>query len=156
MSKYPYRVGVINAIIKDKDSKFLLVQKRYYKEDEWDFAGGGIEINENPVETIRRELREELGTDKFELIKESPIIHMYDWPKENQEAGYKKYGKWYNGQRKHQFVMRFTGNPKDIKIKENEIRRIKWVEYRELKNHLIFEDQWENAERVIQEAAILS
>lgn len=155
MNNFPYRPGV-NAIVINKNNEFLLVQKQSYGKNQWDFPGGGIEENENPKEGVLRELEEELGTTKFSIVKKSPFINKFDWPIEAQEKGFKKQGIWWQGQEKHQFIVRFEGNKKDIHPQEKEIKQVKWVSYEELKNHLVFEGQWENAKKTIEEANLIA
>ena len=101
-----------------------------------------------------RELKEELGSESFQIIKESPFIDRFEWPKEDQERGFAKHGKRWRGQEKHQFITRFVGNKDEIVIQDEEIRKIKWVPYSELKEYLIFEGQWDNAKRVLKDARI--
>lgn len=155
MSNYPYRKGV-NAIVLDSNKYFLLVQKQTYDTNQWDFPGGGLEDNEDPKTGILRELEEELGSKDFKIIHESHSINTFEWPKEAQEHGFKKHGKWYRGQQKHQFIVKFTGDRKNISLQEEEIRKIAWVPYLELKNYLIFEKQWENIKRVLDNFGIVS
>jgi putative (di)nucleoside polyphosphate hydrolase len=153
MNDYPYRKGV-NAVVVDKDNKFLIVQKNAYEDNQWDFPGGGLDEGEDPETGILRELQEELGSGSFEIIKQSPINIKYEWPQETIERGYKKHGKWWRGQEKFQFIVRFTGNVVDMLIQEEELRRTKWVKYSDLKEHLVFEGQWKNAKSVIEEVGL--
>lgn len=65
MSKYPntyYRVSV-KAIIRD-DQDRVLVAKEY--EHDWSLPGGGVDHGEEPLDALRRELKEELCIDGFE------------------------------------------------------------------------------------------
>ena len=151
MNEYPYRKGV-NAVVIDSNNNFLIVQKNAYGDNQWDFPGGGLEDDELPEEGILRELEEELGSDKFEIIKQSPIIIKFEWPQENVEDGYRKHGKYWRGQEKLQFIVKFIDEKDILIIQEEEIKKIKWVKYSELKDHLIFEGQWENAKKVIENA----
>ena len=89
-------------------------------------------------------------------MKQSPINIKFEWPQEAVEAGYRKHRKHWRGQEKYQFIVRFTGNVKDLKLQEDEIKKIKWVKYSELIHHLIFEGQWENAKLVIEDAGLNS
>lgn len=148
MKEYPYRKGA-NAFVVDNDNNFLLVQKNGYDENQWDAPGGGLDDDEDPKEGILRELEEELGTNKFEIIEQSDIIKRFEWPQDAQDWAYTKHGKRWRGQEKYQFIIRFTGEKNEIKIQEEEIRKVKWVPHSELKNHLVFEGQWENAQKVL-------
>ncbi len=152
-ANFPYRQGV-NAIVVDLDNDFLIVQKNSYKKNEWDFPGGGLEDGENPEQGILRELHEELGSTDFQIVKQSPIIIKFDWPQENIDLGFRKYGKWWRGQEKLQFIVRFTGDKEELDMQEDELRSIKWVKYSELQEHLVFDGQWHNCKMVLQEAGL--
>ncbi len=153
MNEYPYRKGA-NAVVVDNNNNFLIVQKRSYGDNQWDFPGGGLDDGELPETGIFRELKEELGSDSFMIIKQSPINIKFEWPQEAIEAGYRKQGKYWRGQEKYQFIVKFTGDTSDLKLQKDEIKRIKWVKYSELRDHLIFEGQWENAKLVIEDAKL--
>lgn len=155
MNGFPYRKGV-NAVVIDKDNLFLLVQKQNYGKNQWDFPGGGLENNESPQEGILRELKEELGSTDFKIIKQSPIKIKFEWPQKNIDTVFKKYGKWWRGQEKYQLIIRFTGDKNSLDLQEKEIRQITWVEYSDLERHLIFKGQWDNAKKVIEESRLIS
>ena len=79
----------------------------------WQMPQGGIDPGETPMQAALRELKEEIGTDKAEILGESRMWLKYDLPVEL--AG----GVWggrYCGQRQKWFAMRFTGNDKDIDL----------------------------------------
>ena len=152
---YPYRQGV-NAFVIDNDTNFLLVQKVNYGKNQWEIPGGGIEENEDPKSGILRGLKEELGSTSFEIIKESPFKNKFEWPKEVQERGFAKHGKWWQGQEKHQFIIRFTGNKSEIIKQDEELREVKWVPVSKLKEHFVFEGQWENAKTVLRDFGLKS
>jgi putative (di)nucleoside polyphosphate hydrolase len=46
----------------------------------WQFPQGGIEEGETPLEGMHRELKEEIGTDDVDVLKESPDSIVYEWP----------------------------------------------------------------------------
>jgi ADP-ribose pyrophosphatase YjhB (NUDIX family) len=50
-----------DALVRDQAGRILLVDPKY--KPDWDTPGGMSEANEPPHETVRRELREELGLD---------------------------------------------------------------------------------------------
>lgn len=50
-----------DALIRDPTGRLLLVDPKY--KPDWDTPGGMAEANEPPHDTVRRELREELGID---------------------------------------------------------------------------------------------
>lgn len=150
IDELPYRQGAIGIII-DNDNKFLIVQMKDYGDNDYRFSGGGIEGIETPTEGLLRELTEELGTDKFEILKESKQVNRYDWPESVIINQIKNKNRYFRGQEQHQFLVKFTGSQEDIKIDPNELKKIKWVSYDELKTHFTFDNQWEQAKEVLQE-----
>src|SRR5215475_12592054 len=79
----------------------------------WQMPQGGIDPGETPRQAALRELKEEIGTDKAEILGESAGWLQYDLP--SDLAG----GIWggrYRGQRQKWFVMRFTGSDADIDL----------------------------------------
>ena len=79
----------------------------------WQMPQGGIDEGESPREAAIRELEEETGTTKAEVIAESTRWLSYDLPKDALGIGLK--GK-YRGQTQKWFAMRFLGIDDDIKI----------------------------------------
>ena len=47
----------------------ILVAKRVDMDDIWQFPQGGIDEGESPKQALKRELKEEIGTDKFSEYK---------------------------------------------------------------------------------------
>lgn len=101
-----------------------------------------------------RELEEELGTIKFNILKESKVINRFEWPKESQDYAIKKYGVHWRGQEKYQFLVSFTGKKEEMVIQESEISKIKWVPYSRLESHMVFKNQWEIAKATLRDFGI--
>jgi putative (di)nucleoside polyphosphate hydrolase len=79
----------------------------------WQMPQGGIDDGEAPRETAIRELSEEIGTDRAEIIAESSGWLSYDLP---DELIGRIWGGRFCGQRQKWFAMRFTGRDQDIDI----------------------------------------
>jgi putative (di)nucleoside polyphosphate hydrolase len=77
----------------------------------WQMPQGGIDPGETPRQAAIRELKEEVGSDKAEILAESRAWLHYDLPTEI--AGH-MWGGRYRGQRQKWFAMRFTGEDGDI------------------------------------------
>ncbi len=79
----------------------------------WQLPQGGIDAAEDPRAAVLRELAEEIGTDRAEIIGEHPDWLTYDLPP--ALLGVALGGK-YRGQRQRWFALRFTGTDADIRL----------------------------------------
>jgi putative (di)nucleoside polyphosphate hydrolase len=93
----------------------------------WQMPQGGIDPGEDPRAAARRELREEVGTDRADLIAESARWYAYDLPPELRPA---RWAGRYRGQTQKWFGFRFTGSDQDIDIAahEPEFERWRWAD----------------------------
>jgi len=91
---------------------------------------GGIDKGENPREAARRELKEEIGTDKAEFLAEAKRWLTYDFPPKLRERFHGRFA----GQRQKWFAMRFTGKDSDIDLETEhpEFKAWKWIAPTEL------------------------
>lgn len=143
-----------SAVILDKIGRMLLVQKNSYKDNEWNIPGGGIEEGETPETTIIRELNEELGSDKFEIVKRSNQTDRYEWPDKTINERIAKNKPLFRGQEITQFLVKFLGEDSDLKPGAEEIRAIKWVFLKELPTYLIFPNQMQKMEILLREFGV--
>lgn len=118
----PYRNNV-SCVVFRKD-KFLIVQLTDWKENWWKFPQGGVEKDETEAQAVKRELFEELGTRKFEIIGKSKFTNQYDWV----EKVIVEHGSKWRGQFQKFFVVEFKGEEEDINIDIDEVRKYKWVD----------------------------
>ncbi len=81
--------------------------------DHWQMPQGGIDAGETPEQAALRELTEEVGTDKAEIVAESADWHAYDLPPALSRRVWK--GR-YRGQTQKWFALRFLGTDDDIDI----------------------------------------
>jgi putative (di)nucleoside polyphosphate hydrolase len=93
----------------------------------WQMPQGGIDPGESPREAAFRELKEEVGTDKADILAETGGWLHYDLPSDIASRMWS--GRW-RGQRQKWFLMRFTGEDADINpAKEHpEFDAWEWVE----------------------------
>jgi putative (di)nucleoside polyphosphate hydrolase len=92
----------------------------------WQMPQGGIDLGEDPKTAALRELKEEIGTNKAELLREMDEWLTYDLP--SHLVGVALKGR-YRGQRQKWLAMRFTGKDSDINIAthEPEFGQWKWL-----------------------------
>jgi putative (di)nucleoside polyphosphate hydrolase len=94
--------------------------------DAWQMPQGGIDPGEAPRAAALRELEEELGTAKAEVLAESRQWLTYELP---PDIAPRVWGGRYRGQRQKWFAMRFTGEDRDINLatRHPEFDAWRWV-----------------------------
>ena len=79
----------------------------------WQLPQGGMDEGEDPAIAVFRELEEEIGTAKAEILAEHPDWLNYDLP---AELIGKALGGKYRGQTQKWFALRFLGIDADIRL----------------------------------------
>ncbi|MBI3444040.1 MAG: RNA pyrophosphohydrolase [Magnetospirillum sp.] len=122
----PYRPGIGLVLLNGQGLAFV-AQRIDTPGDAWQFPQGGIDEGEEPRATALREMEEEIGTDKAEIIAESAGWISYDLPPEIADKSWK--GR-FRGQTQKWFCARFTGVDADINLetKHPEFCRWRWME----------------------------
>ena len=122
----PLRLGVGIVLLNNNNEVF--VGKRIDNpKNFWQMPQGGVDKNENFLDAAKRELEEETGIKKVELIKELGIWLSYNLPK--NLLGKLWNGK-YRGQKQKWFIMKFIGQKEEINIntQKPEFLDWKWIE----------------------------
>jgi putative (di)nucleoside polyphosphate hydrolase len=114
-SLLPYRLGVGIMLINPQGLVWIGQRTSHLAESgqHWQMPQGGIHKDETPAEAALRELAEETGSDKAEILVETEDWFQYDLPP--NRVGVALRGK-YRGQRQKWFAMRFTGADSDFNI----------------------------------------
>jgi putative (di)nucleoside polyphosphate hydrolase len=122
----PYR-PCVGIMLLNPRGQVLVARRIDFPSEAWQMPQGGIDDGEAPLQAALRELREEIGTDKAEVLAESRDWHEYDLP---DELRGKIWGGRFRGQRQKWFAMRFTGSDSDINIATEvpEFLDWKWAE----------------------------
>jgi putative (di)nucleoside polyphosphate hydrolase len=89
----------------------------------WQMPQGGIDPGEAPRAAALRELKEEAGTDRAEVIGEIDRWLAYDLPPHIAD---RVWGGRYRGQRQRWFALRFTGNDRDIDLNAHHAEFAQW------------------------------
>ena len=109
---YTQTFGVVGAII-EKDGKFLLVKEaKASAKDKWNHPAGWIDLEENIIDAVKREVKEETGFD----FEPKNILGVYVLVKQELNDLH------------HAIKIIFTGNIAENqgKYQEDEISETKW------------------------------
>ena len=123
--KYRKCVGMM---ILNNNKKILVGRRLDHPSGYWQMPQGGIDDNENPKDAVWREMLEEIGTNKAELIKISNQWINYDIPSETLKT--LPWGDIYIGQTQKWFAFDFLGEDDDINVGTDnpEFSEWKWTE----------------------------
>jgi putative (di)nucleoside polyphosphate hydrolase len=129
-----YRRGV-GIMLLDRKDRVLVGRRRDSRGTRWQMPQGGIEEGEEPRDAAFRELKEEVGSEKAEIIAESEAWLRYDLPPGLR----KRWANRYRGQQQKWFVMRFQGTDSDINIatEHPEFSAWKWVPIEQLPDLIV-------------------
>ncbi len=108
----PYR-PCVGAMLFNSDGQVFVARRIDTVAEAWQMPQGGIDDGEDPRDAVLRELEEEIGTDKFEIVNETDDWLTYDLP---DELIGKVWRGRYRGQRMKWFALRFTGTDSDIDL----------------------------------------
>ncbi len=125
-----YRPGV-GVILLNKRNEIFVGRRHDINRNVWQLPQGGIDDGETPAQAALRELKEEVGTDRVEIVAESKGWFYYDLPRSVATRSWG--GRWY-GQRQKWFVMRLMGSEREIDIAtlNPEFDRWRWIKIRQL------------------------
>ena len=117
MSDLPYRPNV-GAVLFSRTGLVLVARRADLPNAEgapggWQLPQGGVDEGEDLRTAVLRELAEEIGTDRAEILAEHDAWLTYDLP--DHLIG-KALGGRYRGQKQRWFALRFTGADSDIRL----------------------------------------
>ncbi|TQR60596.1 RNA pyrophosphohydrolase [Campylobacter troglodytis] len=126
-----YRPNVAAIVLSPKyplECKVLLA-KRNDMDNIWQFPQGGIDEGEDAKKALFRELKEEIGTNKVEIIATHPEWINYDFPQTT--ALKKRYN--FDGQSQKYFLVRLKSGAKiNIDTKHPEFSSYQFVSMKKL------------------------
>ena len=132
----PYRPNV-GAVLFDQRGKIFVARRADFPNAEgapggWQLPQGGIDDAEDPRTAVFREMAEEIGTDRAEIVGEHPEWLYYDLPPDLLGVAL---GSKYRGQLQRWFALRFLGEDTDIRLDADphpEFDAWRWAELSEL------------------------
>ncbi|MDP6217236.1 MAG: RNA pyrophosphohydrolase [Alphaproteobacteria bacterium] len=121
-SKRPYRPCVGIMLINDNGHIFG-GQRIDNRAEAWQMPQGGIDAGEDVETACFREMREEIGTDKADILSIHPEWLNYDIPLLLAD---RLWGGSYRGQSQKWVALRYTGQDSDINIATEEPEFFSW------------------------------
>lgn len=111
-NKYRHNVGLA---LFNKEGKVFMGKRidTQTPESAWQMPQGGIDKGENIIQAALRELKEEVGTDKVEILHVAKEPVRYDLP---EEIAKKLWDGQYAGQEQTWVALRFIGEDIDIDL----------------------------------------
>ena len=136
MSNKSYRLGV-GIMLLNSEKKVFVGKRVDSKKKAWQMPQGGINKGETEEEAAIRELYEETGIKKIEIISKSKKFFKYKIP-----LSLKKnlWNNKYVGQKQKWFVMQFNGiENKDINlnVSKSEFSDWKWIHIKDLEKSIV-------------------
>ncbi len=129
-----YRPNVAAIIVSSDypEIKNIFIAERSDLEGVWQFPQGGIDEGESAEEALFRELGEEIGTKKVEIIAEYPEWIAYDFP-----AHIAQKMAPYAGQKQRYYLVRLKKGAKiDLDTKHPEFKAYRFVDVDDLMGHV--------------------
>ena len=132
-TRYRPNVGVI---LVNREGRVFVAARIDNPADAWQMPQGGIDKGEDPAVAALRELEEEIGTGKAEIVAESEGWYQYELP---PELVGKMWGGKYRGQKQKWYVLRFLGTDADINLdtRHPEFRAWKWVPFEQVPDLIV-------------------
>ncbi len=134
--KLPLRKGV-GIIVLNSENKVFVGKRKDNPNNNWQMPQGGVDIGEDHISAMKRELAEETGISNIKIIKELDYWLEYELPKNLVGIIWK--GK-FRGQKQKWFIVKFLGKDSDINIKTKNAEFIewKWLDIDDLSNVIVY------------------
>jgi putative (di)nucleoside polyphosphate hydrolase len=134
LSDLPYRLNVGAALFNGQGQVFIGRRADMPNSvgQVWQMPQGGIDAGEDPRVAVKRELREETGITRAEILAEHPDWLNYDLP---EALVGRLFGGRYRGQSQRWFALRFLGTDADIDLNAHdhpEFVAWRWADLAEL------------------------
>jgi|GEM_PF-5094231 len=140
VSTNSYYRSAIGAFIINEKNQLLVILKHNYI-NKWDIIKGGIEAGEDQLEALKREIKEELGIDSFEILGKSKISLV------KTKGNHKEIINEHMGQAWNNFWIRISSET-ELVIPNEEIEKYAWIDV--TPENIAFYFQIHDEEKVLQ------
>lgn len=110
----------VSAIVLNAKKQVLLTHNKDHGANFWKLPQGGVEEGESLEASVLREMKEELKSESFKLLKQCEVEYKYTWPADVQEK------KGFLGPRLYFFVLQ-CNDENSLRPDEEELDGLKWV-----------------------------
>lgn len=121
-SQLPYRQGV-GAVLLNGRGEIFVGRRIDSTQEAWQMPQGGLDAGEDIRACLMRELKEEIGTGKVEILAETGRWLTYDLP---PYLVPEVWGGKYRGQQQKWFALRFLGRDEDIRLDTHRPEFLAW------------------------------
>ena len=118
----PYR-QCVGIFLLNNDGLVFAGRRIDSRAEAWQMPQGGIDAGESPLQACMREMREEIGTNRAELISQHDDWLYYDIPLPLADRLWQ--GR-FKGQKQKWMALRFTGDDAEINIATEEPEFCEW------------------------------
>lgn len=127
----------MGGVILNRENK-IFVGYRSDGLQSWQMPQGGIDEGEQPMEAFLREMKEEVGTNQFDILASTQKWYQYDFPAEIREKLQNLYKNNIQGQEQLWFLCRINENTViNIKTDHPEFSDYKWATSSEVINDCV-------------------
>ena len=116
----------VGIIVLNNENKVFVGKRKDNPADNWQMPQGGLDKGENYLSAMRRELLEETSIKNVKILEEIDEFFEYELP--TNLIGIIWKGK-FRGQKQKWFIVKFTGEEKeiDLRTKNQEFIDWKWI-----------------------------
>lgn len=117
----------VGIFLLDQAGRVFVGQRFDTSHTAWQLPQGGIDDGEDPLTAGLREMQEEIGTNRAELLAESRVWRSYELP---PEIARRMWRGRYQGQTQRWLAFRFSGSDRDIRLDgpHPEFSTFRWLE----------------------------
>lgn len=121
-----HRPNVV-AVILNSGGQVLVGRNKRHGPGHWQLPQGGIERGESPLQAVHREIEEETGLERLEVLGRTAKPLTYEWPVE-----FKRAGDVHVGQAQIYFLLRLPPGDAAMPKPTAELSEFLWVEWDEV------------------------